>query len=190
MHDGPLRRGGPSCITLVGRQQGEVIVRKGTDKLASALDRFDEAQRAATVEAAEAKSEHEQFLESFHLAVRDVVRPVMEEICSMLRARGHDAEILETFESVESDGRTKNAGITLRIYPLKQKPSYPNEHSCPHWALMVNSYKRSVYAHESTMMPGRGGYAGSSGEYSLEQITRSEVEEKIVDLISKALLGR
>lgn len=156
-------------------------------RLSGILDSFDAKRGAAKKEAERKKTEHEIFLEQFTEKAKSVIRPVMEQVAKLLESRGHNSEIREQKETIDSDGRTINAGITLTIFPLGQRPRYPDQHDCPHVAFMVNSYENKIHVHESTMMPMRGGHAGSTGEYALDKVTSELVEKHIVSVLQQAM---
>ena len=156
-------------------------------KLSQILGAFEANRAAAKKETDRLKTEHELFLEAFAEKARSVIRPAMEDVAEQLRAGGHGAAIVEQLETRDDQGHAHNAGITLSMFPLGEKPGYPNEHDCPHVAVMANAHSNSVYVHESTMMHGRGGHAGGAGEYLLEQISTDLVEQHILKVLSEAM---
>ena len=156
-------------------------------RLTSILDSFDAKRDAAKKDTERKRTEREIFLDKFAEKVKAVIRPAMEQVAELLKARGHNSEITEQMEAIDSDGRARNAGITLTIFPLGVRPPYPNEHACPHIAFMVNSYESKIYVHESTMMLTRGGQSGSAGEYDIDKVTPELVEQHIVSVLQQAM---
>lgn len=156
-------------------------------KLGKILADF-EAQRASANKAADrANTAHEEFLENFTALAKSTIRPAMEEVIEQLRASGHDAAIKEEQERREHDSKTRGASIMLYVYPLGQKSRYFNENDCPHFGVIANTSKDTVYTHESTMMPGRGGSAGGGGEFHLDQISSDLVHDRILHVLSSAM---
>ena len=156
-------------------------------QLTDILDSYEAKRVAAQQKLEQEKTEHELFLEDFTRLATSTIRPAMEEISEQLKKRGHEFEITEQQESIGSEGRTHNAGITLMIYPNGQRSRYPNERNTPHIGFMTHSYKRNVYVYECTMMPGRGGRAGSAREYELNQITTQVIHDHILKVLAEAM---
>ena len=156
--------------------------------LTGILNGFDANQDANKKETARRNGEHEAFLMQFAAKAKSVIRPAMEAVGELLKTRGHDYEIRERDETREDDGRQQNALIEFRVYPKGQRPSYSDEHHCPHVTLAADG-KNKIQIYESTMMPDRGGSAGGAGEYDLQEITAAVVEKHIVTVLEKAFAG-
>lgn len=158
-------------------------------QLGEILSAFDAKRAAVKKETERRKTAHELFLEAFAEKTKSVIRPAMEELAIALRERGHDAEIVEQAESSDAQGRVQNARVTLSIFPLGERPRHSNELDVPHVAIIANSHSDDVYVHQSTMMPGRGGQAGSEGKYTLDSITADLVQQLTLKVLAQAMVG-
>lgn len=140
------------------------------------------------------RAQREEFLSNFAGRIQAVVRPVMLEAAELLGRGGHEYEIVENPDGLQPDGRTLNAAITLTIFPNGVRPTDPRSDEpkgWPHIAFFVNPTKNTVLVHESAMMPGVGGPAGTAGEYPLDEVTAEVVEKHIVSVLARAMgIGR
>lgn len=163
---------------------------KAARSIEAILDEYNKRQRAARLEMELRLAQREDFLNHFAETIRTVVRPVMENTAELLKRGGHDYEIVQNDDGLQSDGRTLNAAITFTIYPNGVRPTdprNPGQLGWPHIAFFVNPNKNTVLVHESAMMPDVGGPAGTAGEYSLEGINPEMVEKHIVSVLSQAM---
>lgn len=163
---------------------------KAARSIEAILDEYNKRQRAARLEMELRRAQREDFLNHFAETIRTVVRPVMENTAELLKRGGHDYEIVQNDDGLQSDGRTLNAAITFTIYPNGVRPTdprNPGQLGWPHIAFFVNPNKNTVLVHESAMMPDVGGPAGTAGEYSLEGINPEMVEKHIVSVLSQAM---
>ena len=106
------------------------------------------------------KAQREEFLSNFASRIQAIVRPVMEEASELLKRSGHDCEIIEHSDGLQSDGKTLNAAIVLAIFPEGERPNDPRNRTrsgWPHIAFFVNPNKNTIFVHESAMMPNVGG---------------------------------
>lgn len=163
---------------------------KAARSIEAILDEYNKRQRAARLEMELRRAQREDFLNHFAETIQTVVRPVMENTAELLKRGGHDYEIVQNDDGLQSDGRTLNAAITFTIYPNGVRPTdprNPGQLGWPHIAFFVNPNKNTVLVHESAMMPDVGGPAGTAGEYSLEGINPEMVEKHIVSVLSQAM---
>lgn len=167
---------------------------KAARSIEAILDEYNKRQRAARLEMELKRAQRDDFLQHFAATIQTVIRPVIDTTAELLRRGGHDYEIVQNDDGLQSDGRTLNAAITFTIYPNGVRPTdprNPGQLGWPHIAFFVNPSKNSVLVHESAMMPDIGGPAGTAGEYVLDQITPDVVEKHIVSVLSQAMgIGR
>ena len=140
------------------------------------------------------RAQREEFLSNFTGRIESVVRPVLQEAGELLRRGGHEYEIIENSDGLQPDGRTLNAAVSFTIFPNGVRPTDPrnaDQTGWPHVAFFVNPTKNMVLVHESAMMPGVGGPAGTAGEYPLDEITPETVERHVVSVLARAMgIGR
>jgi hypothetical protein len=129
--------------------------------------------------------EEDAFLKEFERLQKDTIRPVMEDIGNQLKTRGHEYWISESEESLNSEGRVLDARISMSIFPSGFDNAKYRAESFPSVSFMAAKYRRKVWIHGSTMMPGRGGHGGSIDEFNAEEITSSVVEEKILEVLKE-----
>jgi hypothetical protein len=153
------------------------------DKLKSEIDTLFngyEARKAEQQKKSQAqKQKEDRFLKEFYSIREKVVKPAMEEIGEMLKARGQNCSIQEYNESIDHEGKTKDAQIGIYFLLPKEQ----------HVSFIATRYKEKVWVHESTIGPTRGGHSGNAGEYPLEQITTELVQRKVMKVL-KELFGK
>jgi hypothetical protein len=154
------------------------------------LEAYESHQRAVRLEMERKAVEREAFLVDFQVKVRSVIRPVMEQVGELLVRAGHEFDIVEK-EAAAQARRAANAVITLVIFPEGERPRTDEPVGWPHIAFLAHPSKNTVIVHESAMMPGIGGPAGTAAEYPLEGVTAQIVENHIVDVLARAMgIGR
>jgi hypothetical protein len=155
------------------------------DKLKSVFDKYDKKQTEIKKEHERIKTEHEIFLEAFGKIIAEVIRPTMEELGEAIKNRGHNFEITEGQETQDGKGRTIAAQVKMGIHPNEQQQRFGQSSEYPALTFFAGTYDNKVWSHVSTMMLGRGGYAGKRNDYKLENITKDIVEEEILHLLSE-----
>ena len=154
------------------------------------LEAYESHQRAVRLEMERKAVEREAFLVDFQVKARSIIRPVMEQVGELLVRAGHEFDIVEK-EAAAQARRAANAVITLVIFPEGERPRTDEPVGWPHVAFLAHPSKNTVLVHESAMMPGVGGPAGTAAEYPLEVVTAQIVENHIVDVLSRAMgIGR
>ena len=131
------------------------------------------------------KTEEDTFLFKFQAVREAVIRPAMEEVGKYLKDRGHGYRISEREKSIDHQGRTQDANIEMSIFPDDIKGASYTEDSTPSISFIATKYKKIIWGHRSTMMPGRGGSSGSFGEFNPAEIQRDMVEREIFVLLEK-----
>jgi hypothetical protein len=129
------------------------------------------------------RSEEDEFLCKFRKVRKKVIRPAMEEIGESLKNRGHEYRISQREETKDRQGKTEDANIMMSIFPSGTESASYNSINFPSITFFATKYKRIVWGHRSTMMPGRGGSAGSFAEFKPEEIKRDMVERVILVLL-------
>jgi hypothetical protein len=125
------------------------------------------------------------FLSEFRRLRKEVIRPAMEDIGNQLKSHGHDFEVLEEEESVDHEGRTQDANIIMRIFPAGNDKSIYRHEGTPGISFHAAKYKMKIWIHTSTVLPKRGGQAGSRGEFKPEEINTDLVEQKTLALLKE-----
>ena len=159
---------------------------KSRNSIEAILEAYESHQRAVRQEMERMRAEREAFLVDFQVKARSVIRPVMEQVGELLLRAGHEFEIVEK-EAAAQARRAANAVITLVIFPEGERPRTDEPVGWPHVALLAHPSKNTVLVHESAMMPGIGGPAGTAAEYPLEAVTPEVVESHIVDVLARAM---
>lgn len=159
---------------------------KSRSSIEAILEAYGNQQRAVREEMERRRVEREAFLLEFQVKAREIIRPVMEQVGQLLVRAGHEFDIIEK-EAAAQARRAANAVITLVIFPDGERPRTDEPVGWPHVALLAHPSKNTVLVHESAMMPGVGGPAGTAAEYSLAAITPDVVERHIVSVLSRAM---
>ncbi len=159
---------------------------RSRNSIEAILEAYGSYQRAVRLEMERKSAEREAFLVDFQVKARSVIRPVMEQVGELLIRAGHEFDIIEK-EAAAQARRAANAVITLVIFPDGERPRTDEPVGWPHVALLAHPSKNTVIVHESAMMPGIGGPAGTAAEYPLEAVTPAIVESHIVDVLARAM---
>lgn len=156
-----------------------------TDQLKASIDaifdRHDAAKRAAVAAAEKRKSDEELFVDMFIDARAAVIRPALERVADLVKARGYQCEVTESDGEPDGRGGKSDPSVTLTI--LLDKPDQHQRQ--PHLSAICDRLQRRVRFHESTMTPGRGGHAGPAGEAALPSVTDELVFTKAVKFIGE-----
>jgi hypothetical protein len=94
-------------------------------------------------------------------------------------------EVLEEEESVDHEGRTQDAKIIMNVFPAGIDRSLFRHKATPRISFHATKYKMEIWIYTSTIMPKRGGQAGSGGEFKLEEINTDLVEQKALELLTE-----
>lgn len=161
-----------------------VDVRKQLDAI---LETYDRKLKEKKEGIEKTKKEEETFLKEFKKTRSQVIRPVMEEMGRRLKERGHNYRIKEEEETQDSEGRTKDARITMDIYPSELDPvEYILEPgSTPTISFSAIRYKKKVAIYGSNIMPYRGGTGGPRGEFDISQINSDFVTQEILKMLQE-----
>jgi len=150
-------------------------------ELASILDKYDEDLASRQKAAQKSKTEDEIFLSEFQRIRKEVIRPIMEELGTEVRTRGHEYKIEEKEETTDSEGKTSDAAIVMKVYPKDvDRMECLRTGSTPYVGFGAVRYKKKVFAYCSNIAPGRGGSSGPSVEYDVSQIVPEVAEREVV----------
>ena len=154
------------------------------DALGKLLDVYDARRRSDVEREQKAKDEEVRFLKDFAELRRTVIRPVFESAGALLEERGHRYSIVEQEFASGAEGRTSEAGITLRIVPSGTKaPLHEDQRSL---AIATRHYNKTVWIN-SGESAASGGLAGSKGAYVLEKVTRQLVEDELIAFVARVV---
>ena len=158
------------------KSQLDVLIDKYGQRLAEAKKRQEQT-----------KVEEDVFLTEFKRLRKKVIHPVMKDIGNRLKKRGHEYRISEQEESVDSEGRTRNAKITMSIFPKGVDRSAYGPENTPSISFIATRDKKKIWVHGSSIMPTRGGTAGSRGEFNAAEITTDAVEGEVLGVLKEIL---
>ena len=158
-------------------------------RLANVLDRYDEEQSGAKKQAQETKTEQEELFQSFGQLRTEVIRPIMEDIGTVLQTRGHDYKIVEEDVSTDAPGTQKDVMISMYIFPSRAgAPSTTRELlHFPRISFRSDPYWRRIIVHTRHVTPPYGGLPGEQREYALAQMTAALVEQEILRVVEGML---
>lgn len=158
-------------------------IQKGFDAVFSA----HEAKQLRAKQAVEAqKSKEELFLEKFKSHVTSTIKPAFESVKTYLQGKGIEARVYEEQDRTEPDGRQQStAGIAMTLLlPDERSGRVSHGTDTPTFRLSCSKRQGTVNLWQSTMAPGRGGQAGSEGEFNLEQVTEEFAHQKLLKWVS------
>lgn len=149
------------------------------------MDKYEQMLEEAKKRQEQIKSEEDVFLGEFKRLRKEVIFPEMEDIGNHLKASGHDYRIAEEKESHDLEGRTRDARITMNIFPAGVDRSVYRPENTPSISFNATRYNKKIWVYGSNMMPNRGGSAGSRGEFKAEEITSDIVEREILKVLKE-----
>lgn len=154
------------------------------EALSKLLDVYDARRRSDLEREQKAKDEEVRFLKDFAELRRTVIRPVFEAAGALLEERGHRYSIAEHEFAAGPEGRTSEAGITLRIVPSGTKaPLHEDQRSL---AITTRHYNKTVWINTGESA-GSGGLAGAKGAFVLEKVTRQLVEDELIAFVARVV---
>jgi hypothetical protein len=123
------------------------------------------------------QAREEAIVEAFDQLVREVIRPAMEAIGAELGWRGHEYEI----------AIVPGQQITMHIYlAILPQPAYAAPW-CPYVAFSRDASSAKVHVLESTILPNGRGRVEITDTLRTDQITRSLVESRILNVLEGVL---
>jgi hypothetical protein len=158
-------------------------------RLAHVLDRYDEEQAGAKKQAQKTKTAQEELLKSFGQLRTEVIRPIMEDIGTVLKTRGHDYKIVEEDVSTDAQGTQKDVMISMYIFPSRAGAHATTREllQFPRISFRPDPYWRRIIVHTSNVTLTYDGLSGGRGEYSIAQITSEFVEKELVQIVEGIL---
>lgn len=147
--------------------------------LQSMLDDFARKQQAQDRERNDRRVALEQFLSGYATATRSTIKPCFEEFSSALGERGHPCTI-DVDQPADPADSASAAKITLTIFPLATTLAHGN----PSLSYKASPNQRKITSNRCTMTSSGGIVASVVGEYTLEQLTREEIEQHLFELAS------
>lgn len=180
----PLRAGG---YPFGG--EGPHVKEETKKRLATLLDRYDEEQLGSTQHAQETQTAQDALRTSFGQLRTAVIRPLMEDIGTVLQQRGHDYTIVEKDASPDAPGTLQDGMIAMYMFPSRSgAPSTTRAlgHG-PHIAFRSDPYWRRIIVHTRHVTPPYGGLPGEQREYALAQMTAALVEQEILQVVEGML---
>lgn len=161
----------------------KVEAKQQLDRILGAYD--EKLAEAARIEAAK-RAAQAAFPERFG-ALKQTIRPIMQEIADALNARGHEAAVREQEESSSSTDGVKSAAVSLRVVP---KPFAHSARESNQVAIEVsftaNRAERKVIVSASNTMMNHAGRIGKRGEYEIDDVTTEVVATHVIETLGDA----
>jgi hypothetical protein len=164
------------------------------DSVKASMDALfaEKAKKAAAASTAKSAQENkeDEARKQFQNLIVTVIKPTMESFAAYLEQKGHATNISVQEEQRETtqygERQVAQDQITMLISP-DLKPPYRGGGglNVPHFSVHLQKAKGTVYFHESTMLPSRGGHAGSCGEAKLSDVTTELLETAIAATLTK-----
>ena len=157
------------------------------EKLDELMDAYDQKRRETKKRAKEKGSAEVVFLGAFSVCRDETIIPAMREIGELLLSRGHQYSVLSTEERVDADGKTIPAAVTMEFYPAGIARRRFAKRTVPHMSFIALPSTSQVLVYENSMAPRVGGWSGSKGEFSLDEIDGVFVQNQILPMIEEVL---
>lgn len=149
------------------------------DGIRKILDEYNAKQAANIAKKQEDKMASDtadrQFQMDFAELRRTVIRPVMEQICAVLKEKGHDGEIVE-HNGRYTEGSTYEPDIMLKVDP--KGPFYPfllhEKH--PYVRYAQNTYRRKVGISRNTK-------DFTDADFALAELTAESIQSQLTEFI-------
>lgn len=147
-------------------------------ELDAMLNAYDVVQRADDLRRRRVEEEGLKFLAGFAELRGTLVRPVFEAAGAALEARGHGFAIHEEEFVFDSNGKTREALITLRISPAGKEQAAPADAQRHQITFSTRYYNRTV------CITSGAGPGGSGTSYALSQLDSQLVEDELLKLVA------
>jgi hypothetical protein len=158
-------------------------------RLATLLDRYDEGQARAKQHAQATQTAQDALRTSFGQFRTTVIRPLMEDIGTVLQQRGHDYTIVEDHTSPEVHD-TRHAGM-IAMYMFPSRSGAPSTTRAlghvPYIIFRADLHWRRIIVHTRHVTPPYGGLPGEQREYALTQMTAALVEMELLQVVEGML---
>jgi hypothetical protein len=164
--------------------------KKTRTELDELMDAYDRKRGEAEKRAKKKRPEENEFLSDFSVCRDQAIRPSLQEIADHLRSHGHQCDILSSDERTEPDGTTLPAAITMEFYPAGIARRRFTETNTPHVSFIAHPDQGKVQIEENSTTPvagGVGGWFGSKGEFSLEDIDNDFVQDHVLAMVRQVL---
>ena len=159
--------------------------KESKSKLDALMSKYDQRIAEAQQKREQGEREEETFLIEFRRLRKEVIRPVMEDIGNQLRKDNHEFRIFEREESEESEGRQRDAHITMNVYPKDINRGDFGSTSTPFIRFYAEKYKERISIYGSSIIPGWGGESTDYGEFETMKVTIDVVESKILEVLER-----
>lgn len=136
-----------------------------------------------------ARLRQDAFVAEFEQTTKDVIRPVMEDIGTSLRQRGHEYKITTTQGHHDSNGRYRETQITMRIFPGEIPRSLFTTTSTPLVAFASDRHQMRISVYGCTSSPIKGGWYGQRASFAAKQLTPNLVEREILEVLAGTFGG-
>ena len=154
-------------------------------ELATLLNNYDRRLKEKREQEEKVRKVKDIFLTEFKRLRVEVIKPVMEQIGSQLKERGHDYSIEEGEERKDARGGTLDAYITMNIFPSEAKQHEYGPSSTPYISFRAITYKKMITVFGSTMMPKREGSSGPRVSFGIGQTNEDLVTREILEMLKE-----
>ena len=127
--------------------------------------------------------EEEAFLEEFAKFRALIAHPLFETVAEHLRKHGHDFSLEEEDYDVSEYGRTKDAAITLTIFPAGIPRHSRAVHEFPALSITAAKNTQLVRLHRTIVNPMGGISSAPRGELKLSMVTSELVQRELLKLL-------
>lgn len=116
-----------------------------------------------------------QFHEDFAELRKMVIRPIMDQICAVLKEKGHDGEIVEHMDKY-TEGNIYEPDIILKVIP--KGPFYPYllHEKHPYVRYAQNTYGRRVGFSRNTK-------SFSDADFGLSELTAESIQSQLTEFV-------
>jgi hypothetical protein len=153
------------------------------DRAFAALQKEEDKTAQA---ARERQAKQQAFLDDFNLKQDQIIRPAMQSVGQYLTTKGCHFDIVSEPQRVADGGVFSRPYISLEISLSKDKPKDGRQH--PHFRVVGDKVAQVVEFHQNTIGGAKGGgFAGSRGQFKLDDLTEDLIVEHIVATVEKIL---
>jgi hypothetical protein len=154
-------------------------------ELSTLLDNYDRRLKEKREREKEAREEEEAFLKDFRRLRSDVIKPVLEQIGSQLKDRGHDYSIEDGETTKDTEGRTLDAYIRINIFPSEAKRYEYSPGLAPFISFSAIRLKKIVMISGGNIVPKKGDPAGSREEFKIDQINEKLLSQVLLKMLKE-----
>lgn len=134
------------------------------------------------------EKEKEVFRDSFSAISTTLIKPTLLSIQKKLISSGEQALVKEVPYTFGPSGREHLASVSIYVNATSQMDKI-QLHRCPHVSFLCDPCNKVIRSHKNTMAPDHGGTSYTTGSFSLNEISKEIIQEKVMEILREVYGG-